>query len=408
MGSGASLSKITDISFTDITDSRNSKKELNDLLTTITLQCVSTNDSSHSHYHSLIKILLLKELKAVAIINNGLNFYSQFPQLPKLVITEDNINNDKFNKYDHDMMIIEMDGLEIINPTEILQKCQFTNQIFLMLGIEAPSNNITDESIRNMFNDYTLSHLTSHIHSYNLSSNKISNVHDFLSYQHSLQSLLRLDLSFCEELKIEANCFAFSPFLQYLCLDGCNINSLTITTASHHHETESNNHDNHIDSIFYGLVDLKELSLKENNLQDLDSLDGLYYFSYNFIHNNNHIHNHSHNHNTHDTNKLVPTLTRLWLADNPVTEIQSSLTKFRHEIIAQIPSLVKIDEFQTNNNNNNNQQNNNDLKNILKRTNNNSCDNNDNILGIQSNGLDELEKEYLSALKGEKDVAIVS
>ena len=119
--------------------------------------------------------------------------------------------------------------------------------------------------------------------------------------------LLELDCSYCYEVEIVSGSFLSLPQLKRLILDGCGLHS-TFSASEHDedsvlvkegHEQQSgeqpedasnNDNNNSIrkmalkycesneNSIFAGLIQLEYLSLKENNLINLEDMKGLKYF----------------------------------------------------------------------------------------------------------------------------------
>jgi len=125
------------------------------------------------------------------------------------------------------------------------------------------------------------------------------------------------------------------------------------------------------------VYNLQELSLKENSLK-ASSLIGLGFFGLPSI--NSRLHS-------------------LWLDDNPVCESSKTLKTCSDILINIIPSLVSINNKKYRDNTSTL-----DIVTILKKG--------DQRIDCSSNqanekGFDNLEKEYLSALKGERENTVV-
>ena len=145
-------------------------------------------------------------------------------------------------------------------------------------------------------------------------------------------TIIMLDLSFTEAIVLEPGCFLHCPQLTRLSLDGC---SLTTTM----HENEGGDKDVMRSSMFAGLVSLKELSLKENELSDNDSIAGLFFFALTSAATANDMSIIKH--------LVSPTLTQLWLDDNPISDSQSALRDAKDVLITAIPSLKFINNVAT-------------------------------------------------------------
>lgn len=210
-------------------------------------------------------------------------------------------------------------------------------------------------------------------------------------------SLCSLDLSYSENLVFEKNCFANCPQLISLTLDGCGLSSTLNQSSASISSGDPMDNESFLGSksIFFGLVSLEKLSLKENELSDLDELLGLTYFDFESKTASSEI-------LTVLAAKmgLKSTLQHLWLTENPIWETSAD-KKHVVRYLSRISSLLTIDSVS-----------------LINSTMNNSLSQ----LGIpiQMNklmqnrpdqaldpNLEGLEKEYLSALKGEKDTAII-
>jgi Leucine-rich repeat (LRR) protein len=197
-------------------------------------------------------------------------------------------------------------------------------------------------------------------------------------------NILILDLSYTETLRLSAFDFLYIPQLKRLVLDGCNLES-TSCRASVDTEEEI--------SIFWGLVELQELSLRENQLSSIQSLSGLTFFNFSSI----------------DTATipsgvtylLPPTLLQLWISSNPCCDTTSGSMEVNELMKMLIPSLLTIDGRAVQEATTTRKI---DLSKVLKRE----------VVGSSSSvtgsgmAFENLEKEYLAALKNEKDSTVVS
>jgi hypothetical protein len=205
-----------------------------------------------------------------------------------------------------------------------------------------------------------------------------------------------LDMSYTEQLKFDSRCFQFCPLLIKLALDGCNIKTTTSMGKRGLQGADDG------ESIFYGLLALQELSMKENELESTESLSGLNYFSLKSLATLGAT-------GTSNATPVPPpsaTLHHLYLADNPICDNTPELRKFRSSLQAGISSLSAIDTFvipaSTSSSSSSAPIH---LPSILKRKEGGDPD----MTGTGGGGgLDSMEQEFLSALKGERDNSVVS
>ena len=166
-----------------------------------------------------------------------------------------------------------------------------------------------------------------------------------------------LDLSYTESLpealRSVPSSFAACPQLVRLVLDGCGLESSA--------------------GLFTKLSALRELSLKENLFESVDSLRGL--------------------------ECLASSLESLCLADNPVMEVSTQAAEIR-ALLVQMPRFVLLDDKHVRE-----AQPTQGHKVVLSRA---HASPSSAIGGMDGSGLDQMEQEYLSALKGEKDTSVVS
>ena len=181
-------------------------------------------------------------------------------------------------------------------------------------------------------------------------------------------------------------------------------------------ESETKHEEDHKrkQSIFYGLVELTTLSIKDNQLHDINACLGLEYFGF-----------HSHNKqieeivsqvaktnmkdafdsitNNLQTLKILPKLQALSTAGNEINETKEGRENLVKLLIDAIPSLQMLDKKPLQPEENVQVNTINMLKTGLTRT---STDHH--TLPTSTKQLDAMEQEYLSALKGEQDCTVVS
>ena len=176
-------------------------------------------------------------------------------------------------------------------------------------------------------------------------------------------NLLVLDLSHTEGIQL-GHGFAGSTScitLLRLVLDDC---ALSSTTSEQQGQ-----------SLFLGLSRLRELSLRENCLEDIESLGGLAC--------------------------LHCSLSSLALEDNPCVDTAAGLERVRGLALAHLPLLTTLDRRPLRD-----QPSDSKVEVVLARVDGGSSAVGG--LGEGKGGLDQMEKEYLAALKQERDVTVVS
>ena len=188
--------------------------------------------------------------------------------------------------------------------------------------------NVSGNSISVLDKDAFSSH--SCLSSLQLGGNPITSM---LSVTQTMPStIIVLDMSFTEDIVLEPGCFLHCPQLVRLSLDGCSL------TSTMHGDEEEGDKDVMRLSKFAGLVSLKELSLKENELSDNDSIAGLLFFALSTA---------AAADMTIIKHLVSPTLTQLWLDDNPISDSQSALRDAKDVLITNIPSLQFINNVAT-------------------------------------------------------------
>ena len=175
---------------------------------------------------------------------------------------------------------LAIDDLSIIN--KFSTNFSSTATKFSLVVLDASNNNLKDNTLLDIFsspdeNNYQCQSLnTAALQRLNVSSNQLSSMLNLCSL--STRHLISLDVSFCEDLVVEPKCFVFCPQLRELHMDSCNI------ASTMHAELQGP-----VRSIFFGLVRLEELSLKENLLEDVESCEGLLYFGFDFFDSESHL-----------------------------------------------------------------------------------------------------------------------
>jgi len=223
-------------------------------------------------------------------------------------------------------------------------------------------------------------------------------------------SLRVLDLSFSEGLVLSPLCFAYVPYLLRLSLDGCSLSTTGEGGGGGGggggvDGVEGEGITTQITSVFDGLVSLRELSLKENAFETSESLSGLLWFGQ------------PANGTSSEHSVRIPTLERLWLGENEVTREAESRRKLCQMLGDRIVSLKSIDndvirEFEQGIGGVNGPVYDVMAMNSVRGVGKDGCAGgssvNVGIAGAEDKGLDSMEKEYLAALKGERDVSVVA
>jgi len=248
-----------------------------------------------------------------------------------------------------------------------------------LIGLNVSNNQISAQSIQD-------SHLSlSAILSFSAGGNpSITNSLSTLCSNLPMH-LLVLDLSFTNNLVIAPGTFLSCFQLVKLVLDGCDISSTTIDASDD--DGRSCAVSSMVvgkqcrGSVFYGLVSLRELSLKENQISSVEALRGLSFFN--------------HPLNWGDaTMSSLRALIAIHLADNPIHDISSTAKAALEFLQSAIPSLETIDGKPLMNH---------------RQQNSNSTFRPSSVLPADVREVsDAMEAEFLSAIRGEKDVSIVS
>ena len=202
----------------------------------------------------------------------------------------------------------------------------------------------------------------------------------------SCNQLMILDLSFTENLCIPSALGIVCPQLVRLVVDGCSLKSTVMETSSSEEEGDSPDEET---SIFYGLLQLRELSMKENLFDNVDALKGLCFFSFQGKH----------------TDILLPTLRTLWLNDNPFMEVTATRKDMESFVLTELPFVTGLNDksIELYRGSNSVIAVSGDMSSVLKRDGGGGSS----AVGGQE-GFENMDREYLAALKGERDVTIVS
>lgn len=325
-------------------------------------------------------------------------------------LSEDDFEDGVFNKTNHcgffgskDLFVKCEEGINTSDFSFIEHVEQTTGM--KVMAIKIPNNDInTDSPLLQCLESRP------HLQFLNIASNPLNDLADMITS--FPRNLLVLDLSFCEDLCITANCFLAVPQLQSLSLEGCNISNTNVSDG----DIRS--------SIFFGLVGLEELNVKDNALADLESCQGLKYFGmlqmnetavsneiaslsafYARTNNDGHVVALVYQDRPLLEYKLEPTLRSLWIAENPACETSAAKAALKAMLATNVGSLQHMDgEWLPGRGKDHSGPI--DVRTKLNR-------NIENFSGLVSGGtdgggLDAMEKEYLSALKGENDTSVVA
>ena len=296
------------------------------------------------------------------------------------------------------------------------------NKQFMLTVLDLSTNNITSQKLidSTLIKSETLTQLS-------IGGNPFTYLNEITKYLPSC--LLVLDLSFTDNLILTPGVFIYLPQLLSLSLDNCNIQTTIFDDNSKEEEgvVEENQVEmNEINSfllikkersaftnlekayktsIFYGLISLINLSLKENIIENMEELLGLNYFIIQqtidqTINNSSTTSNSSTtNSNNDNKNDQKYQLTNLCIAENPICEYSTEMKKLVSYIGVHIPSVHSIDDKILKQSSNLNQSLN-DHTSVEYRA---VCEG---VGGILVS--DTMEREYITALKGEQDRAVVS
>lgn len=214
-----------------------------------------------------------------------------------------------------------MVGLEAVDP-------YFANKQFMLSMLNLSHNQLNKQSLTSS----TIKQSTCLLQ-LNIGGNTFTSMHDIMSTVPI--SLLILDVSFTEGILFPKGVFLGCPQLLQLSIDGCGIVSTTFKDESEH-QNDCALAKACSTSIFYGLVNLVNLSMKENLLESADDLQGLSFFA---VQNNNVI-----TENEGYTLSWEPMLCNISIAENPLCESSAELKKAVSYITRTLPSVQKIDD----------------------------------------------------------------
>jgi hypothetical protein len=282
---------------------------------------------------------------------------------------------------------------ECIEISDLLVIDKFFCKDSDLIGLNVSNNQISGESLSAAVHLGESSLVCLHI-----GGNTISSAHLLTSALPS--SLLYLDLSFTESLTLECGVFLPCPQLLYLALDGCGIASTVCGIDPTPSNPRSPLAEACASSIFYGLACLVHLSIKENGLEDCDSLAGLVYFSLQSAHSLEGFPGYQ------DCGVEQTKLTYLDIAENALCDVAAELSAARTYAATNIPSLQRIDGFSVNSS----RASSTTVDMYAMMATKTQLQNEGRGSSVPGGGVlaDNLEKEFLAALKGERDTTVVS
>jgi hypothetical protein len=189
----------------------------------------------------------------------------------KLLLSEykKQLNDNKSDLFDYSI-IAECAGLSDLSIIKELEDLKINSSNIMVPRLRVlniASNSLTNNvisTIPNWLSSQPLGYL-------NIGGNGWNSMDSISSSLKLPSCIVVLDLSYTETIVFEPGCFLYLPQLVRLILDGCNIKTtVPINIEKISLEPSSNNiltvQQSIFSSIFYGLVSLQELSLKENCL----------------------------------------------------------------------------------------------------------------------------------------------
>jgi len=297
------------------------------------------------------------------------------------------------------MIKMFMESHKLNNPSAISAECQestsldclqpyLKNKQFMLSSINVANNQLDAEAVKscNLKQSESLLQLI-------IGGNPFESMTQVVSYIPS--SLIVLDVSYTEGLVFSPGVFLTCPQLLHLCLDGCGLTSTSFDPI----EDEDNNTSalaiECSKSIFFGLVSLISLSMKENAFEDADSLRGLKYFS---LATNN-------DEKKTTTEKSAATLRHVCLADNPLCEISADHKAATAFIVANIPSIHTIDDKVVHTTATSKSVDRSSAEFRKQHAHDQKLRENERGMNLVS---DAMEREFTATIMGEKDNAVVS
>lgn len=265
-----------------------------------------------------------------------------------------------------------------------------------IIGLNVSNNQICDESI-----SMSLHLKNSSLTCLHLGGNPLSSTH--IIARSLPPTLLYLDLSFTDSLRIECGTFLSCPQLRSLTLDGCCVKSTICDTNT----TSSTPKSPFVEacelSIFFGLACLVHLSLKENELVNTAALAGLSYFSWQSHYNLDCFRR------CEDCGVLNTKLTSLDIAENPLCDISAERNAAYTYITSCIPSLKSIDGSSVNSIHTITGSATINMAAMMVAKTQLESEGRGNS-GVTGGGIidDSMEKEFLAALKDQRDDTVIS
>lgn len=288
-----------------------------------------------------------------------------------------------------------------VTSLEWLSECV---EPILVKVLNLQSNQVTEDEIRKS-HLYKLTHLIQ----LSLGANQLPLLGGALLSSFP-SSLLILDLSYTENLKFASGAFLSCPQLLQLTIDGCGITSTTHDEAGFAFEDGSpllGCEGTSLglacqQSIFFGLVSLMNLSMKENAVETARGFEGLAYFAAQSIHAE--LRAISPELARANDGSALPscTLTNLSVAENSLFESSAEQRAFSAWVATTLPSVRTIDgkvqpAYAS------------PTAAIVDRTSAAYRAQRSQQATLSGAGItDNMEREFTAALRGEKDVSVVS
>ena len=389
MGSGLSVVVTNDINdINDINGTTNDTIEMHRFMATKTKATTTTTTISVDDMIQTpsLSIAMLRELSSSSSSSSSSSLevdnvvtIETMDDIDEYLGNDDSNGNDDGARY-----MLSVDCLDAESSLMLIQRVAALQRV---TGISAASNKLIDENGINSIKDIDLHY----IQTLNLSNNTTIRSVKTLSLSLSqLPLLLVLDLSYCS-LHLTSLCFYPLVSLQKLTMDGCGISD-TLVAASSTDDGDGTSTTvttvtrgvGYFDSIFSGLINMQELSLKENELGSSSSLRGLGYYS---------------------LLGVDSVLRSLWIDDNPLCESSKAFSSSVSMLINDITSLQTVNDknYRTTTTTTAAAI---DVVALLRKG--DQRIDRGSSSSSSSSGLDNMEKEYLSALKGERETTVVA
>lgn len=291
---------------------------------------------------------------------------------------------------------IFMESHKLNTPSSISADCQesssldclqpyLKNKQFMLNSINVPNNQLDSDALKSCQLKQSESLLQLHI-----GGNVFESMAQIVTYIPN--SLVILDVSYTEGITFSPGVFLTCPQLLQLSLDGCGLTSTTFEATDGDVSALTMACSK---SIFFGLVSLVSLSLKENALETVDTLHGLQYFSLCDSNEDNHA----------TTEKPEATLRHVCIADNPLCETAKEHNAATTFILTHIPSISTIDEKPVNPTATTKSVDRSSSEFRKQHAHDQKLRENERGMNVVS---DAMEREFTATIMGEKDNAVVS